>query len=101
MPPEDSTGFIGETVKVDWVQEVGFKRPASIAWSGETLAVKDVLMKWEDHGFGSSPPKKRPWYLRRHRTCYRVRTTEERVFEMYLDRGAQKETWVLVKEVDA
>lgn len=101
MPQEEAAGFIGETVKVDWVQEIGFKRPVTINWSGGTLTVRDVLMKWEDHGFGNSPPKKRPWYLRRHRTYYRVGTADGRAFEMYLDRGAQKETWVLVKEIRA
>lgn len=91
--------FIGETVRVDWIQEIGYKRPVTVGWSGGDIRVQDILMKWEDHGFGSSPPKKRPWYLRRHRTYYRVKDSGGRVFEMYLDRGAEKETWVLAKEI--
>jgi hypothetical protein len=99
MSREETSGFVGETVRVSWVQEIGYKRPTAIALSGGDLAVQEVLMKWEDHGFGQSPPKKRPWYLRRHRTYYRVKTGTGRVFELYLDRGAPKETWVLVKEI--
>lgn len=99
MSQAQTGGFIGETVKVVWTQEVGYKRPVTVIWSGGDIEVQDILMKWEDHGFGSSPPKKRPWYLRRHRTYYRVRDSLGRAFEMYLDRGAEKETWVLVKEM--
>lgn len=99
MPQEEAAGFIGETVRVRWTQEVGYKRPTTITRDGEDIAVQEVLMKWEDHAFGQSPPKRRSWWLRRHRTYYRVRTVDGRVFELYLDRGAQKETWVLVKEV--
>jgi hypothetical protein len=98
MSRREASGFIGETVRVSWVQEVGYKRPTTITWNGQDLAVQEIIMKWDDHGFGQSPPKKRPWYLRRHRTYYRVKTGDGRVLELYLDRGAEKETWVLVKE---
>lgn len=92
--------FIGEVVPVEWVQETGFKRPTSFKWNGRVYAVTEVLLKWDDYGFGSSPPKKRTWWMRRHRTCYHVLTDSGQVFEMYWDRSSPKKVWVLVKELE-
>lgn len=91
--------FIGEPISMEWVQEVGFKRPVSFTWDGKLYVVKDILMKWDDYGFGASPPKRRTWWMRRHRTYYHVLTETGQVFEIYLDRASHKSVWVLVKEV--
>jgi len=99
MSADGEARFIGSTVTVDWTQEVGFKRPVAIVVDGTRISIDRVLDRWDDHGFGQAPPKKRAWYLRRHRTCYRVLAEDGRVLELYLDRAAEKETWVLVKEI--
>ena len=44
---------------------------------------------------------KRPWWRRRHRDYYRVKTDTGQVFEMYFHRGPGKCYWVLYRELTA
>jgi len=92
--------FIGKIVPVNWVQDAGSKRPLSFAWDSQEHRVSSVLLKWDDYGFGQSAPKRRTWWMRRHRTYYHVLTEQGRVFELYYDRASKKPQWVLVKELD-
>ncbi|QUL99096.1 MAG: hypothetical protein IMF26_03240 [Candidatus Fermentithermobacillus carboniphilus] len=91
--------FIGKVVPVEVSQEIGFKRPVSFTWDSQVYRVTEILLKWEDYGFGQSPPKNRHWWLRRHRTYYHVLTDSGRIFELYYDRASKKPSWVLVKEI--
>jgi len=75
-------------------------RPASFVWHGETFNVAEVLATWQDWGFSGGAPRRRTWRMRRHRTYFRVRTADERVFELYLDRGAKSLQWFLHSEQD-
>ena len=89
--------FIGSPVKVEFSQEPGYKRPLALNWNDEGAFVSEVLSRWEDWGFGAAPPKRRHWWQRRHRTYYRVRTTDGRIFELYYDRSRQE--WFLTREI--
>lgn len=88
--------FIGETVPVEWTQEMGWKRPLCFVWQGERHVVKEVLARWEDHSFPRAAPKRKRWYHRRHRTYYEVETLTGDRFRLYLDRGAAQPLWTLL-----
>lgn len=89
--------FIGRPAEVEYAQEPGFKRPLRLRWAGDEATVQEVLDRWEDWGFGSAPPRRRHWWQRRHRTCYRVRTTDGRTLELYYDRSIRK--WFITREL--
>jgi len=84
--------FLHEPIEVEFAKKPG--PPTAFVWRGERHEVAEVLRGWADHGFG---PMKYPgkWWQRRHRNCYRVRTTHGIVVEFYLDRG--RSAWVLTR----
>ncbi|HHY35772.1 MAG TPA: hypothetical protein GX510_09140 [Firmicutes bacterium] len=89
--------FIGSPVKVEYSQEPGYKRPLTLSWDGQEAAVSEVISRWDDWGFGATPPKRRHWWQRRHRTYYRVKTADGRTFELYYDRSRRE--WFLTREI--
>lgn len=91
------TMFIGEKVKVELDDS---HSPASFYWRKRKHVVKKVLALWHDWGFGAAAPSKKTWRLRHHRNYYRVETDTGEVFELYLDRGAGRRTWVLTQRLE-
>lgn len=89
--------FIGSPLKVTYSQEPGYKRPLILSWGGQEAAVSEIISRWDDWGFGAAPPKRRHWWQRRHRTYYRVKTTDGRTFELYYDRSRRE--WFLTREL--
>ncbi|UCH43328.1 MAG: hypothetical protein JSW16_01950 [Dehalococcoidales bacterium] len=77
--------FFGQEIAVTVSGEV--KVPASFRLGGQEYVVLEIIEAWQDHGFGRSPLRRKRWWLRHHRNYYRVRTTENDVFEIYYDRG--------------
>lgn len=77
--------FFGKPVKVT----VGgtLRQPQSFTLAQREYTVVEVLAVWADSGFGKLPLKRRRWWMRHHRTCYRVRTEEGEVYDLYYDRG--------------
>ncbi|MBM3208829.1 hypothetical protein FJZ40_00850 [Candidatus Shapirobacteria bacterium] len=73
--------FIGKKVKVDFVQEIGWKRPTVITFGNKTLKIRTVRSRWEEHSYS------RPWWLRKHRVCYEVETENGDTYQIYWDRG--------------
>ena len=87
--------FIGKKIKVEFVQETGWKRPVSLKWDKRTHKVKEVIDRWEEH------TKTNPWYRRKHRVRYKVLLDDNNIYELYWDRGpyGKGKDWFLVKRV--
>ena len=95
-PPQDeSPAFISEPIRVEYDREK--MGPTSFVWRGTRYDVAEVVEAWQDwsvpdyaHVHG--------WIHRRHRNYYVVRTTDDQVFELYLDRPPGRRDWVLLKQ---
>ena len=82
--------FFGQPIDVTVEGDV--HRPASFVLEGETYEVKEILLYWQDSGFGKGPQKRQHrWWQRHHRNYYRIKTSNDEVFEIYHDRGAKTE----------
>lgn len=89
------TEFLGEKIEVQ--QSASSPTPVCFVWQGETFHVAEVLKEWVDTGYGTTPPRSRKWFTRRHRRYFVVRCTEGEEFEMYLDYSDRsKPQWWLV-----
>ncbi|MFB3897245.1 MAG: DUF6504 family protein [bacterium] len=90
--------FIGEKIDVELDQDN--RMPLSFTWQDTKYSVIKIKSSWQDYGFGRSPaPKRVPWRIRHHRTYYQVVTENNRMFELYYDRGGKEKTWYLVQEL--
>ena len=81
--------FIGKEIEV--VTDGDIKAPVSFRLEDREYKIVEILEYWPDHGYGPAPPKRARWYHRRHRNYYRVRTSEDEIYEMYYDRGTKLE----------
>ena len=94
--------FFGETIRVETGGEL--KEPR-VFWIGdEQHTVAKVLAMWQDAGFGKVQVRRPRWFMRHHRTYYRVQTTTGEMFELYYDRGVslahpQYKKWYLTKRL--
>jgi hypothetical protein len=86
----ESSRFIDEEIEVHFAQEPG--PPTSFVWRGQEYRVVEVESVYRRLDF------KRPWWRRRHRDYYQVKTDTGQVFEIYFHRGPGKRYWVLYKE---
>lgn len=88
--------FVGEVIEVQTEGEP--KRPKRSAWRGRSYRVEHILASWHD---ASMPDQlRRPrWTMRRHRNYYHVQTDGGERFEIYLDRGAKRPEWVLLRSL--
>jgi len=77
--------FIGRDIDVTTDGEV--KQPVSFRLDNREYLIVEIMESWPDHGFGKNPPQRKRWYHRHHRNYYKVKTTEDEVFEIYYDRG--------------
>ncbi len=75
------------------------KRPVAFKWRGETYRIQEVIRSWQDWGFGPTAPKTKDFRFRRHRNRYHVRISSGDAFEIYLDRGAPKPVWILLRKL--
>jgi len=89
--------FIGETISVQTQGQA--KRPASFSWRDRTYRIDRILVSWRDYAMPAH--LRRPkWTMRRHRNYYHVQTDSGERFEIYLDRGAKRLEWVLLKRLE-
>lgn len=72
----------------------GVQAPAWFVWRGERYEVTEVLSTRMEAGFGAGEVT-RTWYRRRHRNYWRVRASDGKVYELYLDRGSGRRIWTL------
>ncbi|MDD5454097.1 MAG: hypothetical protein PHW62_01160 [Candidatus Ratteibacteria bacterium] len=87
--------FIGKKIKVEFIQEVGWKRPVTLTWGKKSHEVKEIIDRWEEHTLTS------PWWARKHRVRYKVMLDDCNIYELYWDRGARGkgQDWFLVKKL--
>ena len=87
--------FIGKKVKVEYVQEIGWKLPVSVTIDKKFYAVEKVLSRWEEHSFG------KPWWRRKHQVWYLLELADGYQYHLYWDRGAKGtgQGWYLVKRI--
>jgi hypothetical protein len=88
--------FIGEVIEVETEGEV--KRPVRFCWRGRAYSIVRILTSWHDYSMPSEVRRPK-WTMRRHRNYYHVETDSRERFEIYLDRGAKRPEWVLLKHL--
>ncbi len=90
--------FIGKAAKVEC--SAGGTTPTALGWNDTTVQVVEILLEWQDFGFGGTHPAARTWRTRRHRNCYRVRCDDGHTYDVYLDRGSGRRRWHMYRQVD-
>ncbi len=91
--------FFGRRVSVTCEQDAaGFSLPAEFTLGDEVIHVREVLRQWHDSGFAATSPR-HTWLERRHRTHYRVRGDDGRVYELYVDRTGSRRDWYLLRRL--
>lgn len=73
--------------------------PKAFRWRGKRFAVAKVLEFRQDWSTPAYAPHARGWRSRRHRNYYTVRTADGQVFELYLDHGSGRRSWVLSRRL--
>lgn len=111
----DDPRFIGVTVPVEFDEPPRFPRrptcPDRWVWDGQTFRVRSVEAEWANfERRGRMASNMRPSHAERAsrkgsfgvgRFFFRVRTTEDRVFDLYYDRSAAAGAgggWTLFQE---
>ncbi|MBI5649235.1 MAG: hypothetical protein HZC40_02125 [Chloroflexi bacterium] len=87
--------FIDEPIQVE--SEPRMSNPKTFTWRGASYQVAEVMQAWQDWSVPAFAKHARGWLHRRHRNCFVIRTTDDQIFELYLDRGFGKRDWVLLK----
>jgi hypothetical protein len=88
----DMPEFISEEIEVRFERTPG--PPSSFVWRGTEYRIAEV------RSMRRVLDVKNPWWQRRHRDYYRVKTEAGEEFEMYLHRGPGNRYWVLYRRVD-
>jgi len=85
--------FIGDEIEVRFARKPG--PPTSFVWRGAEHPIAEVkrVRRFLD--------LRKPWWRRRHRDHYVVRTETGATFELYFNRGPGRRYWVLYKRLDA
>ncbi len=73
---------------IDVTEAPSPRRPAKFLWNGVEYEIEEIIAQWQDWHF-SAGVSARNWRSRHHRNCFRVRTSDGSVFELYLDRGTK------------
>lgn len=83
--------FIGDQIAVRC--EAG-GRPVSFTWGGAEYKIAEIeaMRRLIDH--------RKPWYRRRHRDNYVVRTESGEAFRLYFNRGPGRKYWVLQERLE-
>ena len=84
--------FTGDEIKVRFAKKPG--PPTSFVWRGDEHIIVEIEAAHQKLDF------KKPWYRRRHRDNYVVRTEAGDVFRMYFHRGYGRRYWVLCEQLD-
>jgi hypothetical protein len=110
--------FISEPIEVNFQKPPALEKipgpPASFTWRGETYIILEMLNEWHDYGrrgrmarnmrpeHASTAERRGSWGV--GQDYYRVRTTSERIFDIYYDRTPRdaerrKGAWFLDSEL--
>ena len=82
--------FFGKQIDVT-VDDGKVQKPTAFAFDDESHDIKLILHYREDADFGKGHRGSHRWWQRHHRNYYRVKTTNNELFEIYHDRGASTE----------
>ena len=77
--------YFGKQVQVE--TDGDLRAPVAFTLDGRKYTIAEVVAAWPDYGFGKNPEARPRWWQRHHRNYYRVRTSDNEVFEIYYDRG--------------
>jgi hypothetical protein len=88
--------FIGSDVEVETAGDA--KRPVAFTWGENCYQIRRILASWHDYAMPQEVRRPR-FTMRHHRNYYHVETTDGQRFELYLDRGAKRPTWVLLSRL--
>jgi hypothetical protein len=89
--------FFGRRLRVVCEPDAaGFHLPVELTIGDDVIRVVEVLRQWQDSGFASTS-RQRTWLERHHRTHYRVRGDDGRIYELYVDRTGGRRDWYLSK----
>jgi hypothetical protein len=91
--------FLSEKIQV--TIDKAKRAPASFVWNKKEYIISEIIAAWHDWGFSEGASKARTWRLRHHRNYYRVQTSGDEVFEIYLDRKSKREEgeWFLYQKI--
>ena len=94
--------FFGREIEVTVSGEV--KTPTSFRLGKQEYVILEIMEAWPDYGFGRSPLRRKKWWQRHHRNYYRVKTTQDEIFEIYYDRGTslkhpERKKWFLYRQL--
>ena len=87
--------FIGQKVKVAFVQKIGWKEPTELTLDKKIYKVVKIYQRWEEH------TKEKYWRDRKHRVWYEIEMDDGAIYQLYWDRGAygKGKDWVLAKKI--
>ncbi|MBM3476454.1 MAG: hypothetical protein FJX75_24545 [Armatimonadetes bacterium] len=89
--------FFGRRVTVTCREDTaGFLLPAEFVLGEDVVRIAEVLRQWHDSGFAGTS-RRRTWLERRHRTHYRVRGEDGRIYDLYVDRTGARREWYLLR----
>lgn len=91
--------FIGRQIQVRCEGLV--KKPVAFRLDDREYEIEAIMEEWQDWGFGKAD-RLRTWRTRHHRNYYRVRTTDNQLFDIYCDRSKRTHvTWYAHKRLSA
>jgi hypothetical protein len=81
--------FISEEIEVKFADKPGL--PQSFIWRGKEYKISEIkgVQRFVDF--------RKPWWRRRHRDYFLVKTEAGETFEIYFHRGPGRQYWVLFK----
>ena len=90
--------FISESIKV--TVDDKFRMPVEFTWRGRSRKITEIITTWQDWKFAAGVSKP-DWRQRRHRNYYQIKSDDNQIYEIYLDRGAAGEpTWFLYRIIN-
>ena len=89
---EHTTGeFIGEEIQVRLARP---GVPTSFTWGRREVAISQIV------GMRRALDFRKPWWRRRHRDDYVVKTDRDETFRIYFHRGPGRKYWVLYARLE-
>ncbi len=83
--------FIDEEIEVFFEKKPGL--PIGFRWRDKEYKIIKIL------DFQRRLDFRKPWWGRRHRDFYVVKTNTRQIFEIYFHRSIGKRYWILYKEI--
>lgn len=87
--------FIGQKVKMDYIQEIGWRRPIGFSFKKKKYKVVKIISRREEH------TREKYWRDRKHRVWYEVLLDDNNRYLLYWDRSAygKGKDWILSRRI--